>query len=368
MHSLAEMWQRIQSELFPYLEETLPDPLTEKLRQLSAILEIVRLEEHVPSGSRAWTGRPQCDRRAVARAFVAKSVYDVPTTEGLVEMLRTQPSLRRACGFERRKDVPSEATFSRAFREFATSGLCDATHEALVKTYIGEKIVCHISRDATAVEAREKPARKQKAPPREKRKRGRLKKGECRQPPDPTRLERQVGQSAEEALSELPTMCDVGAKKNAKGKLEYWIGYKAHIDTADYGLPVNVVTTSASVHDSQVAIPMAKRTAERLSVLYELMDAAYDAKPIYEVCRSLSHRPIIDANRRKGTPIPFDPATKERYKERSTAERANSRLKDEFGLRHVRVRGHLKVHAHVMFGVLALFADQLLKMAACCRC
>src|SRR5690606_34943659 len=133
---------------------------------------------------------------------------------------------------------------------------------------IKEKIVCHISRDATAVAAREKPASKQKAPPREKRKRGRPKKGECRTPPDPTRLERQVAMSVEEALSELPTACDVGVKKNAKGKREYWIGYKAHIDTADYGLPVNVVTTSASVHDSQVAIPMAKRTAERISVLY----------------------------------------------------------------------------------------------------
>jgi IS5 family transposase len=368
MHSLAAMWHRIQSELFPYLEETFPDPLTEKQRQLSAILEIVRLEERVPVGSRRWTGRPLCDRRAIARAFVAKSVYDVPTTEGLVEMLRTQPSLRRICGFERRKDVPSKATFSRAFREFATSGLCDATHEALVRTYIGEQIVCHISRDATAVEAREKPARKEKAPPKKRLGRGRPKKGEYREAKEPTRLERQIGQSVEEALSELSTLCDVGAKKNAKGKLEYWVGYKAHIDTADYGLPVNVVTTSASVHDSQVAIPMARRTAERVSVLYELMDAAYDTQFIRAVCQSLSHRPIIDRNRRTGNPIPFDPATVERYKEPVRAERANGRLKDEFGLRHVRVRGHVKVHAHIMFGILALFADQLMKMAACQRC
>jgi len=46
---------------------------------------------------------------------------------------------------------------------------------------------------------------------------------------------------------------------------------------------------------------------------------------------------------------------------RSNAERGNSRLKDSFGLRFVRVRGHAKVHLHTMLGVLALFADQLLK-------
>ena len=50
-----------------------------------------------------------------------------------------------------------------------------------------------------------------------------------------------------------------------------------------------------------------------------------------------------------------------RFRERATAERGNSRLKDEFGCRLLRVRGHKKAHLHVMFGILALFADQLLK-------
>ena len=44
-------------------------------------------------------------------------------------------------------------------------------------------------------------------------------------------------------------------------------------------------------------------------------------------------------------------------------ERVYSRLKDEFGERFVRVRGHMKVMAHLMFGLLALTADQLLR---CC--
>ena len=41
-------------------------------------------------------------------------------------------------------------------------------------------------------------------------------------------------------------------------------------------------------------------------------------------------------------------------------ERVNARLKDEFGGRVVRVRGHAKVLCHLMFGVLALTANQML--------
>ena len=43
-------------------------------------------------------------------------------------------------------------------------------------------------------------------------------------------------------------------------------------------------------------------------------------------------------------------------------ERVYGRLKDEFGGREVRVRGARKVMAHLMFGVLALTADQILKL------
>ena len=50
-----------------------------------------------------------------------------------------------------------------------------------------------------------------------------------------------------------------------------------------------------------------------------------------------------------------------RYHERSTVERVNGRLKDEFGGRMVRVRGHAKVMCHLMFGILALTVDQLMR-------
>ena len=36
--------------------------------------------------------------------------------------------------------------------------------------------------------------------------------------------------------------------------------------------------------------------------------------------------------------------------------------KDEFGGRYVRVRGHSKVYCHLMFGILALTVDQLMRL------
>jgi hypothetical protein len=51
-----------------------------------------------------------------------------------------------------------------------------------------------------------------------------------------------------------------------------------------------------------------------------------------------------------------------RYRERSVAERFNGRLKEEFGGGNVIVRGAQKVGLHLMFGIIALFADQLLKL------
>ena len=165
-----------------------------------------------------------------------------------------------------------------------------------------------------------------------------------------------------EGLADVPTACDVGCKKNSKGYKETWVGYKLHLDTSDCGLPITAVLTSASVHDSQVAIPMLRMSTEQVGYLYDLMDSAYDAAPIREVSRGLGHVPIIDPNPRGQKVVPMSPAESVRYNERSASERANARLKEEFGGDNIMVRGAKKVKLHLMFGVIALFADQLLKL------
>jgi hypothetical protein len=365
LDKIAQIWNRVNGFLFPHLKESLP-AMTEGHLHLATVLEVIRIEDHVPPTWVHWYGRKPSDRKSLARAFVAKVVYKMPTNKALAERLRADKNLRMLCGWEYPRQVPSESTFSRAFEEYAKTSLLDRVHEALVKYYLCDEVVWHVSRDSTAIEAREKPVRKPVqagAQERPKGKRGRPKKGEETQPAEEKRLARQRRQTAEEALSELPTLCDIGTKTDAKGHKMSWCGYKLNLDVVDGDIPVLAVTTSASLHDSQPAIPMMKRTAERVTSWYDLMDKAYDAKEIREVSIELGHVPIIDANRRRGEVPRMEPDRAMRYRNRSSAERVNARLKDDCGGSNVRVRGAPKVHTHLMFGVLVIFAEALLALA-----
>lgn len=51
-----------------------------------------------------------------------------------------------------------------------------------------------------------------------------------------------------------------------------------------------------------------------------------------------------------------------RYNERSAVKRLNGRLRDKFGGRMIRVRGHAKVMCHLMFGIVAVTVDQLMRL------
>jgi hypothetical protein len=353
---------RLQLQLFPSLEECCVSPLTEQEKYLVKVLELIKIESHILC-TKQWMGRPPAERKAIARCFVAKAVLRYQHTRSLIHELQARPNLRYICGFVRKADVPSESTFSRAFAEFAATDLGTVVSDAMVKEYWKEELVGHISRDSTAIHGREKAATKVKQV-KVPRKRGRPAKGEKREPAKLKRLDIQLQQTAEEAIADLPTACDRGVKKNAKGYKESWIGYKFHVDVNDAGFPLSAVITSASVHDSQVAIPLMKLTSNKVQYCYDLMDAAYDAEQIRKQSRELGHVPIIDRNSRNGEVVPMVPHEARRYNERSVAERFNSRLKEEFGGRNVMVKGAGKVMLHLMFGVVSLFADHLLKLQA----
>ena len=360
MSVLSKLMHALQTVLFPVVEEEL-GPLSDKQRELIAVCEMSELDKHMGRYCGHWLGRKKIARLDMATAFIAKAVYNLPTTVVLIDHLNGSPTLRRLCGWEHQCDVPSESTFSRAFDEFASGGLGDVVHAAMVRRRYGEKLAGHVSRDSTAIKAREKAAKKPAKPKAPKRKRGRPRKGEQREPKPPTRLQLQPGRSLEENLADLPRPCDWGTKKNSQGKKETWKGYKLHLDCVDGDIPVSALLSSASMHDSQAAIPLAQISASRVTNLYDLMDSAYDAEQIKAFSRGLGHVPIIDPNpRRSGQKPEIAPARKKRYKERSAAERVNSMLKDNYGGRHVRVRGAAKVGLHLMFGVIAICAKQML--------
>jgi len=281
-------------------------------------------------------------------------VWDFPTTRRLIDGLRHRPALRRQCGWETLVEVPCEAIFARAFTAFAKDGLPQVIHAAMVKQHLGDKLVGHLGRDATAIHTREKAVKKeaQSVPPAE----------QTPDPvvPEPTRRQRQLAHGLAENLADLPRGCDYGTKQDRKGKKLCWRGYKLPIDVSDGDLPISWIVTAASLHDSQAAIPLAQMSAERVTSLYDLADAAYDAAAIRQRSARLGQVAIIDHNPRRGEKQELSPAQAQRYHQRSSFERVNSHLHDNHGGRHVRVRGAIKAAAHLSFGLLVIAAEQLL--------
>lgn len=408
---IAGIWARVQRSLLPQLEAAVSEPMTEALYDLIVMLEFLRVEEVLRRVEQhGQVGAPPADRAPLLRAFFAKAVLKIPTNTGLLERLRVDGALRRLCGWEAppspraqrsgltragapvratrlgkgrhaKRGVPSASTFSRAFAAFAEANVLDLVHAQRVQEYLGEEVWEHGSIDGTAISAWERPAPKPAKPNAPAKPKGRPKKGEERPAPPPTRLQAQQAETdLTKILAELPTACDKGGKKNSKGDTEWWNGYKMHIVTVDGDMPVAALTTSASMHDSGAAIPLMRLTAQRgVTVCYDLMDAAYDADEIRAESQTLGHVPIIDTNLRSAVQkaererlarltfsrLDVDRALvdcdrRRRFKARTAAERVNARLKEDPGVRLVRVRGHEKVHAVLMSGLLVVFAKALL--------
>ena len=132
------------------------------------------------------------------------------TTRILIDRLEIDKNLRRICGFENRRQIPSESTFSRAFDEFANTNLPQHIHESLIKKICKKNIIQHISNDSTAITAREKPktlSKKKKKDKTKKKKRGRPKKEELKNttPKKPSRLDKQPLMTLSEMLKR-PTL------------------------------------------------------------------------------------------------------------------------------------------------------------------
>ena len=158
MSTLFDIWNTIQLQLFPWLEQEL-DPLSEKEREFVQVVSLLDLPSHMKEFRWQGFGRKKKSRTSMAKAFIAKSVYKFETTDILIEYLRSCKNIRRLCGWELSSQIPSSATFSRAFTEFATHSLPQNIHEAMVKKHCGQRLAGHISRDATAIESREKPVK-----------------------------------------------------------------------------------------------------------------------------------------------------------------------------------------------------------------
>jgi hypothetical protein len=160
---LGNLWNSIQTRLFPVLEDELGE-LDDRHREFVSVCEICSPRKHLAAYRWVGNGCPPKDRLALCKAFIAKAVWDLPTTRDLIDAVRHRPTLRRLCGWETLGEIPGESTFSRAFAAFAEDQLPQHIHEAMIQARCGDKIAGHISRDATAIHGREEAARKEPKP------------------------------------------------------------------------------------------------------------------------------------------------------------------------------------------------------------
>ena len=186
---LSKMWTKIlnlENCLFPEIKEQL-GTLSTKEEKLIRILDFAQIEKNVTVVT--ITNTPK-DRVEIARAMIAKSVYNMQTTRDLIDRLHSDRVLRVLCGWRYKSDIPSEAKFSRVFKILSDLRIAEKTHELFVKEYLSDTIFMYNASDATMIPLREKPVKVEKEE-KPKNKVGRPKKGEKREPIKPKILEQQ---------------------------------------------------------------------------------------------------------------------------------------------------------------------------------
>ena len=372
--SLSKMWLKVinlEKSLFPQLQASI-GPLSPKEEKLMRILDFAEIERFV---SNVQITNPPKDRLEMARAFIAKQVYNLQTTRALIDRLKVDKNLRLLCGWRHHKELPSESKFSRVFDELSQYKIANKAHDAFIKSYLSETLFFYNSTDSTAIEQREKPIKKEK-PKKVKQKRGRPKKGEVRAVKEPSILEQQKEMgTAKEMLSIISTNCDVGIKQNSKGNRHKWIGGKLHLGVVDGDIPITAIYSSASVHDSSLALPVIKETSRKITYLYDLADAAYNADIIEAFSKQNHHECIIDINpknskelkekiegEKKLIELGFSTSKSNHYNHRSSVERVNAYLKDNFGCKNIYYQGATKVSSVLSFAVLSVCIHQSLKL------
>lgn len=369
---LSPFWDNLEYTLFPYLERRTGE-LSDEYKKLVATLELVRIEDFIPE--HFCFGRIPKDRASIARGFVAKMVLKLPYTKQLVSLLNRDNQLKLICGWQPYEKIPSESKFSRAFKEFSLLALPDKVHQHLIKACYEGVTIAHLATDSTSISVREKPIRKKNAKLRKKERdaarRKKVQTGELN-----VRQKQLIEPNLDLILQSLPKVCDRGLKRNAHGYHVSWHGYKLHTSVDDHGIAIAAIVTSASCNDGTVAIPLAIKSDKVAHNFYDLMDAAYDHPEIKEHSRSLGHIPIIDAcphNKAQKTQKEHEMSTRkklnlttaedQRYKNRFPRESFHAVYKDYYGGRTQFYRGIDKVSCHVLFGILALTASQILNLS-----
>lgn len=306
----------------------------------SAVQQLLSFDELRGLRRGGRRGRVGYDLLSILGIMLLKLHYRQPTMKETLLLLQENGNLKDILGISR---VPSQATACRLSR--AVGRVIDPAviHERLIDAYKEglDRIVGHLCIDSTIIGAREKPFIKEKEADTQEavpKKRGRKKKGS---PEEKAHLEQKaqeeqkrreyLAEDPQKSIDELEMRCSLTAKQNSKGKKQWHIGYKAHLATDDFGVPIAYAMTGACVHDCKVAVPLMKMASRRTDFLYALMDKGYLNPDINAYADMIGRKVIIDQRARKGIcPLPMQKPEAARYKARTTVERTNSELKDGY--------------------------------------
>jgi len=132
--------------------------LSDRGKELTLFFEMLSLTQFISFP--ASTGRPRSSRLSMLKAFIIKAAMNITENKQLRELLSGNSELHKNCGWSESSEIPSLPTFSRVFKEFAEMKTAEKIHSMLIKTALGESLIGHISRDASSITAREKPAKR----------------------------------------------------------------------------------------------------------------------------------------------------------------------------------------------------------------
>jgi transposase len=304
---------------------------------LAAILdsaEIQRLIEDLEATK--WTGRPGYPIRALLGVALAKSLYAIPTWSRTIALVHEHEALQRALGA-----VPSVYA---AYRFAAKLRV----HTDLLEGCIG-RVLSRLRAanpgmgENIAIDASDLPA---------------FANGQ-----------RYVSKGGRER--ELSEYSDPDASWGHRSAVSTrkgggFYGYKIHMAVCTgTGMPLAWDIRSGRDNEIPVAMPLLDRVQMGHVVRSVVMDKGYDVAMLYEGCEQRGAEAIIPLKRTKyAIPdcklrTPRDEHWKKLYKARGAVEREFGRLKHEWAMLPLRVRGLARVRLHINLTILCKL---------CCAC
>lgn len=302
-----------------------------RVAELDAILdspEIVRLINDLDE--LRWTGRPGYPTRALLGVALAKSIYAIPTWSRTIALVHEHEALQRALGA-----VPSVYA---AYR-FSVKLRC---HEDLIEGCIS-RVLARLKEqrpgmgENIAIDASDLPAY--------------------------ANGQRYVSNGGRER--ELSEYSDPDASWGHRSAVSTrkgggFYGYKIHAAVCTVtGIPLAWEVRTARDHELPVALPLLDRVLEQTLVRTVAMDKGYDQAVIYEGCSARGAEAIVPLKKTRNVVpeckqrTPRDDRWKALYKARGAVEREFGRLKHEWSMLPLKVRGLSRVRLHVNLTILA---------------